>query len=302
MKKIIVITLLLVLNIYIISNNYVNACGSCCNTGCNGVTGNDSAYINNPWPNMPYVGMALGGLVLMLGGSNFVAKKIIGVPGLKYGNKEWSGIYSFKIDKNIKEDELQKSLASLDGKNNLLVKAVEISSNRSAAENDFLKIKFNKPEHSNHRLVLLPDSSIKNDVMHLYYVKLPDTFLKSKSNIIIKATFIYDAPSKINLQNDKLVNVDFHFFRNIDVENIAKKISNKDKFSSVGEKIETSRTKLNSDIGDKQVGVIQKEFTVSGNYQKPIILAVARQSRLNKAGMLERSGNYAIVLDMKALN
>ncbi len=153
------------------------------------------------------------------------------------------------------------------------------------------------------RVLLLRENKIKLNSVHLYAIYLPDDFNTSGKKKI-SVTLVYDSPTNRNRSNYLGVSMEFHLFRDLDIEIVKKKYSetiSEDENEEVPEDIKSKELNLKPGVRLRKKGVHQKgtlEFSrMEIDTDKPLVLAViCRDVWVNDKNYQQ---DYAVVVEIE---
>jgi len=155
------------------------------------------------------------------------------------------------------------------------------------------------------RVLLLRENKIKLNSVHLYAIYLPDEFVKTNGKKKISVTLVYDPPTNRNRSDYLGVSMEFHLFRNTDIETVRRVYSeispeNEDD-EQLPENIKNNKLNLKPGVRLRKKGVHQKgviEFSkMEFDTDKPLVLVViCRDVWVKDESYLQ---DYAVVVEIE---
>lgn len=252
---------------------------------CKDINGNEiySTVRLGGIPAIGIIGIAAGGLLVLTEGSLWTYRKL---HDMQYSTNIWSNIVSFNPNKILNSSEIQDFRLKHANEYDLLSKAIDTTSSRKIEDNNEKPVSF---FIENQKAIIIKDSEMKSGTMHLYSFKLPDEL--AKKPLSLEATLVYNNSN--NIGN----NPDFHLFKNIRTDKLAKNIGKNhlkpsDEFNG--------KLKIN-ELDQEKVSVVQKEFNIKNefNKNKPVFLAVSCPDSPKKLNLKQYTGSYALFLKIK---
>jgi len=211
-----------------------------------------------------------------------------------------------------------------------MIKALLITSARIPSDRpeSLKKIKFNDPDiklidllkiygygkpdfkssissDSNH-VLLINEEKIKLDGLHLYYFYIPREFIETDGKKEISVVLVYNPPIRKNRIDYMGVNMEFHLFKNTEIQDVLSGYENiqlsEDLEEIIPQKLIKKEIDLHPGVRTRKRGIHQKGIKVYTESpgiepEKPLVLAILSQSRwLKDKDYLQ---NYSIVVTIK---
>ena len=156
------------------------------------------------------------------------------------------------------------------------------------------------------RVLLLADNKIKLDGVHLYYFYLPREFVETSGEKEISVVLVYNPPVRRNRIDYMGVNMEFHLFKNSEIQEIQrgyKTIQISEELEEiVPEELKIKQIDLHPGVNARKRGIHQKGLKVypkrpNIDPDKPLVLAVVSQNKwLEEEEYLQE---YAVVVMIK---
>ena len=158
-------------------------------------------------------------------------------------------------------------------------------------------------------VLLIAENRIKPNSIHLYYFYLPREFIEQSGKREISVVLVYNPPVRRNRIDYLGIGMEFHLFKNLNIEEIIygyrtilKTGIHPELEDIVPEELKLKEIDLHPGVRTRKKGLHQKGIKIysrrpSINHEKPLILAVISQDRwVNNPEYLQ---DYAIVVKIK---
>lgn len=226
----------------------------------------------------PWEVVALGSIYSTTAGQYCLYNVIHDIPKLN----KWGEISKFeeKVVFNNNKD-LQNYLTSRN-LTNIVFAANNPESNEKLVS--LFKSKVSKSENLyNEKTFFVENQDLKNNALHLHYIKIPDEFAKTKQKLVAETTLIYKNPDK----NTKL---DFGIFKSARLRRL----------EGIADK---NLTKVSDIKENNGICVIQKEFKINSTDKSFVLTVFSPQSKIKKE--LEKApnccGKYIALVKIRAV-
>ena len=161
-------------------------------------------------------------------------------------------------------------------------------------------------------VLLIAENKIKPNSIHLYYFYLPKEFIEEAGKREISIVLVYNPPVRRNRIDYLGISMEFHLFKDSNVEeiiygyrSILKTGIHPELEDIVPEELKLKEIDLHPGVRTRKKGLHQKGIKIyhrrpSIDYEKPLILTVISQDRwVNTPDYLQ---DYAVVVKIKHTN
>lgn len=230
----------------------------------------------------PIEAAVLGGIYTVTAVDYGISNIVRDIPKLS----RWGEIADYHETSVFSNKELSKFLISNAGSNPLFENATVVAlkdTNNDEKLVSMFKFSINKSKKPLEKTFLVESSDIKNNSLHLHYIKIPEEFVKTKHKLIASVSLIYK-----NTAPDK--KLDFNVFKKTrlrSMEGLSWKIHGKETFSE----------------NKKDVYTITREFKLSPS-MKTYVLAVfaPKDKAVNEDDKIPYCcGKYVALVKIKSL-